>query len=293
MKRWLLPGLLASGLLVVAPAVTAMAQTAVSSQSASSTAQSAIMTKYGGSAQVQKASLDHYQGVLVYDVHVLDGSTVYDVKVNATTDAVMFIKLASEQPSSTSTTSSSNPSSVTSTTSVTATASSDTNAKPETKSTPPVSVSTAAVAAAGGGTVQKISSDHYQGVAVWDVHVLVNGQVKDIKLNQSTLAVMLTKVSKESLGKSKDVKTKEVAKPEGEKNHSKSAKLAQNIPAQYQAYVQNALQGGTLKWLKIKHKKHGEILLLIKVRKPTHGTFKVKDYLSAQGQLLKQKTSGH
>ncbi|MHB1904803.1 MAG: PepSY domain-containing protein, partial [Ferrimicrobium sp.] len=55
----------------------------------------------------------------------------------------------------------------------------------------------AAIAAVGGGTVTSTSSDTYQGSAVFDIHVLYNSTVYDVKVLKATGGVALKKVSSE------------------------------------------------------------------------------------------------
>ncbi len=102
-------GLLAAG--VVAVPSTAIAATqlnsaptqvvlaAASTSSISPARADAIAINAVGGGSVRSTSGDTYQGAPVYDIHVLHGASVYDVKVSRSNGAVMQEKLSSEQPS--------------------------------------------------------------------------------------------------------------------------------------------------------------------------------------------------
>ncbi len=66
--------------------------------SAAQAAQIAAQAVGGGS--VRRASADHAGGVAVWDVHVLSGTKMWDVKVVASNGAVLQKKLSNEQPGS-------------------------------------------------------------------------------------------------------------------------------------------------------------------------------------------------
>ena len=82
---------------------------ATSSSSSLSSVASVSQSKAGtiavnavGGGVVTHSSHDHSGGVLVWDVHVLYGSTVYDVKVNASTGTVLAKKMSQESVSASS-----------------------------------------------------------------------------------------------------------------------------------------------------------------------------------------------
>ena len=66
---------------------------------------------------------------------------------------------------------------------------------PATVSTTAAQADQAALAAVGGGTVTSTSTDTYQGASVYDIHVLFNSVVYDVKVLQSNDSVVLKKVS--------------------------------------------------------------------------------------------------
>ncbi len=107
-KKLKLLGLLAFG--VIAVPGTALAATHFNSDPISPVrlaAASAVTPAQGdaialsavGGGSVRSTSRDSYQGAPVYDIHVLLGASVYDVKVSRTSGAVLEKKLSSEQPS--------------------------------------------------------------------------------------------------------------------------------------------------------------------------------------------------
>lgn len=256
---------------------------AISSARADSLAVQAV-----GGGTVMKTSLDTYQNQRVYDIHVQDHGAVYDVKVNSNTGAVMQKKLSQEQPS---------PS--------TAPATPTPTSSPSPATSSPISRqqgSVLAVQAVGGGTVQNISADHAQGIPVWDVHVLYQGQVYDVKINQESGAVLTKRLSQES---SSPQGSQDSSSPQGEGQSSSQSSTStvsgvplntklQTVPPGYQNFVQQAIQlvgGGTLKWVKFTPKHGNELQMNIKIRRASHGTIKVKDVFSANRQLLSQKTN--
>ena len=108
-KRLKIIGLVALGVVAVPSAAFAATQlnstpTHVVSVAATATPVTAaradqIAVNAVGGGSVQSTSSDTYQGAAVYDIHVLHGSTVNDVKVSQSSGAVVLKKLSSEQPS--------------------------------------------------------------------------------------------------------------------------------------------------------------------------------------------------
>ncbi|MCL5054234.1 MAG: hypothetical protein M1447_10605 [Gammaproteobacteria bacterium] len=176
-KRSMVIGLLSAGVVAVPGMALASAQVnstpiiPVSTQATVSTtaaqADQAALAAVGGGT-VTSTSTDTYQGASVYDIHVLFNSVVYDVKVLQSNDSVVLKKVSSE---------------------------SSTQA---TVSTTAAQADQAALAAVGGGTVTSTSTDTYQGASVYDIHVLFNSVVYDVKVLQSNDSVVLKKVSSES-----------------------------------------------------------------------------------------------
>ncbi len=243
----------------------------------------AIAVKAVGGGTVTHTSTDHAAGVPVYDIHVTYQNQVWDVKVNQATGAVVQKKLSSEQPSGSGTP----------------------------PSAPAISASQAdaiAVKAVGGGTATHTSTDHAAGVPVYDIHVIYQNQVWDVKVNQATGAVVQKKLSSEQpgssqgSGQSSDHSKEAPQKPESSQHATASTPPAGVVfgqkmttpPAAYSAYVSAAIakvSGVSLKWVKFQSKSHGDFQMNIKIHL-AHGTTKVIDVFSASGQLLRQKISG-
>ncbi len=305
-------GLLSAGLLAVPVAASRSLATTVKSgspifatvygTSASQAGQTAIHAVGGG--QILHVSSDTYQGQAVYDIHVLYRGTVYDVKIAKNTGAVVQKKLSSEQPRSQSSSAASRSSS-----------SSSPAPSPSHGSSSAVNSSQAgqlAVQAVGGGTVMHVSADHYQGQAVWDVHVLYQNQLWDVKISQSSGSVLETFLSPEqnpgsasqpqsqssdSQGShnqspdSKDQPDHQTSSSSGSNTHVVYGQKLTSVPVAYQQYVNQALaqENGTLKWIKLIHKHQGETQANIKIRRNQGGTVKIKDLFSASEQLIQQK----
>lgn len=285
------------------------------------------LAKVGGGSVV-KTSIDTYQGAKVYDIHLVFHSKTWDVKVAVTTGSVVMARLAQEQPPARSTTTSnpskpsssdtsgaSQPSSDSTSQSGTAGTSSNpptSTVQPSTSPAPQqISIAAAdalAIQAVGGGTVQHTSNDSYQGTRVYDIHVLFNGVVYDVKVSQSAGTVLLKKISQESQasqashstssnGASQDSQdAPDKTSPSSTPAPVPTGGLVFNqklsaAPAAYQGDVTQAIAqvgGGTLKWVKFMTKSSGDIEMNIKIRLNTKGTIKVKDVLSPTGQLLSQ-----
>ncbi|MHB1627865.1 MAG: PepSY domain-containing protein [Bacilli bacterium] len=278
--------------------VPSFAQTAVSAQQAD---QIALNSVPGGT--LLHTSADHMNGAAVWDIHVAHNQQVWDVKVSVLSGAVLLKRLSPEQPSSSYTTASNTPA-PSSTPSSTASSGAVTAGQ----------AGQIAVSAVGGGTVSHVSSDHYQGAAVWDTHVLYNNQVWDVKVVASNGAVAMKKLSNEQSsnvqggsgvqsGSSDQAGTSQSSDSKDAQDHQSGTivsssgngvvfnqKLA-SVPSGYQSYVNQALSsvGGTLKWVKFSHKGSSDIQMNIKIRKGTGGTTKIKDVFSAAGQLLSQR----
>lgn len=282
------------------------------------------LAKVGG-GRVINTSIDTYQGSKVYDIHVVFGTKTWDVKISVTTGRVVMARLAQEQSPQPSPTTP-NPSKLSSASpskspDAPSTSKSSSESTPQSSSTgtstppastvqpspsPTISIGAAnalAIQAVGGGTVQHTSNDSYQGTRVYDIHVLFNGVVYDVKISQSTGTVLLKKTSQESPATSspssnsasKDSqdapdKTAPTSTPAPSGGLVFNQKLS-TVPAAYQGDVTQAIAqvgGGTLKWVKFMTKSSGDIEMNIKIRLTTKGTIKVKDVFSPSGQLLSQ-----
>ncbi len=260
------------------------------------TASADAIQAVGGGA-VTHISQDTYQKQPVYDIHVLYHQQIWDVKVLMTTGQILETKRSMEQPSSTGTI-------VTTTTTAQA---------PSTTSVTAQNASQLALQSVGGGTVQHVSSDHQDRVAVWDIHVLYQNQIWDVKVNAISGAIVQKKLSKEqpaslksqdpSSQKSQDQSQSSLSDSKDKKDSGTPStsipgviwgqKLT-TVPFAYQSYVNQAITavgGKQLKWVKFIQKNNGNIELNIKIHLNTHGTVKVKDIFSAQGQLLSQSTN--
>ncbi len=216
-KRSMVIGLLSAGVVAVPGMALASAQVnstpiiPVSTQATVSTtaaqADQAALAAVGGGT-VTSTSTDTYQGASVYDIHVLFNSVVYDVKVLQSNDSVVLKKVSSE---------------------------SSTQA---TVSTTAAQADQAALAAVGGGTVTSTSTDTYQGASVYDIHVLFNSVVYDVKVLQSNDSVVLKKVSSESSTPAATTQSApaESQPPEGSSSSSQttSGSTTQSAPAESQ-----------------------------------------------------------
>ncbi len=283
------------------------------------------LAKIGGGSVV-KTSIDTYQGAKVYDIHLVFRAKTWDVKIVVTTGSVVLARLAQEQPPAQSTATSNPPKPSSSDTSGASQPSSDSTSQslstPGTSSNPPTSTVQAstspapqqisiavagslAIQAVGGGIVQHTSNDSYQGTRVYDIHVLFNGVVYDVKVSQSAGTVLLKKISQESQAShstssngasqdSQDAPDKPSPSPTPAPVPTGGLVFNQKLsaaPAAYQGDVSQAIAqvgGGTLKWVKFMTKSSGNIEMNIKIRLNTKGTIKVKDVLSPTGQLLSQ-----
>lgn len=306
-------GLIAASVIAAGTApITFSGATAASSVFASSNSPSQSQAEktaiqHVGGGQISHISSDTYQGQAVYDIHVLYKGTLYDVKVSKSTGVVMQTKLSSEQPG------------------VNGSSPSPSGSQPSSSSSSSVSSGQAgqlAVKAVGGGTVLHISSDHYQGTPVWDVHVQYQNQVWDVKISQITGSVAEKFLSPEEnpgLSPSRSSQPTQDKSPDKQDQHNQKTQDQQDQhnqpstpaspsssggivygqklttpPASYQQYVNQALkqENGTLKWIKLIQKHQGDIQANIKIRRAQGGTVKVKDLFSASGQLL-QQTMNH
>ena len=166
----------------------------------------------------------------------------------------------------------------------------------------------AALAAVGGGTVTSTSTDTYQGASVYDIHVLFNSVVYDVKVLQSNDSVVLKKVSSESSTPAATTQSApaESQPPEGSSSSSQTTSGSSNpvvstsgitygvkltaVPSIFQSFVAQALtqNHGTLKWVKFTAKTGGETQANIKISLSQGGTVKVIDLISTTGQLISQ-----
>lgn len=152
-----------------------------------------------------------------------------------------------------------------------------------------------ALQAVGGGTVRHTSADHMGTKAVWDVHVLRQGRLLDVKVSQSTGAVVRQKLSseqpgrgggRESTGAGSDTSTAPVVV-----NGITFDKKLSAAPAAYTTYVNQAISavnGTSLKWVRFQREGQGEYQMNIKIRL-TGATTKVTDVFRWSGQLVEQK----
>ena len=254
--------------------------------------QTAVNAVGGGTAQ--STSTDTYQGAAVYDIHVLYNSSVFDVKVSQSNGAVVLKKLSSEQPSTPSQQSGSTTSLVTA--AVTAAQADQT-----------------AVNAVGGGTAQSTSTDTYQGAAVYDIHVLYNSSVFDVKVSQSNGAVVLKKLSSEQPStpsqqssstepSSNNSGSDSSPSKDGGLSSSTSAPIAgvtygvklTTVPSLFQTYVNQALsqEAGTLKWVRFSTQENSQTQMNVKINLANGNTVKVIDIFSPSLGLLSQSLNG-
>lgn len=307
---------------VTNPSVGTAGKTLAFAQSLNITPQAAdaIAVAKVGNGTVIKTSLDTYKGQKVYDIHVQSATKIWDVKILVTTGSVVMARLANEQPSSTSSVAKKPDSSAHTGSTAKLPAATTTIPTPTTVSSPPPTTTTTtsptssisstaaeniAISAVGGGTIQHISNDTYKGVAVYDIHVLASGTLHDVKVSQTTGAVLENKVSQES-GSTPPASSQQPSTPSQDAPDSTPStpvvttastsgivfnqKLS-TVPATYQSSVTSAIAqvgGGTLKWVKFITKSSGDIEMNIKIRLATKGTIKVKDVFSPNGQLLTQ-----
>ncbi len=242
----------------------------------------AVQAVGGGTAT--HTSTDHAGGVAVYDIHVLYQNQVWDVKVNQTSGAIVQKQLSSEQPQSP-------PSS------------------PASSQTPPAGTIPAsqadalAIQAVGGGTATHTSTDQASGVAVYDIHVLYQNQVWDVKVNQTSGAIVQKQLSSEQPGSgssgSSSNKTPEHQSESGGQSISTPpvgvvfGQKMSAAPNAFQSWVTQAISqvhGVSLKWVKFQAKSQGGYQMNIKIHL-AQGTTKVIDVFNAQGQLVSQQVS--
>ncbi len=171
-----------------------------------------------------------------------------------------------------------------------------------------------ALTVVGGGTVTNTSSDTYQGSAVYDIHVLYNSTVYDVKVLMANGSVVLKKVSNEqsSASSPKDHSTspksnapEKVSAPENgspSPDKSNSARPTRSgsgitygvkltaVPGAFQTFVNQALaqQHGTFRWVKFSSSQGSDTQMNIKIKLSQGGTVKVIDLFSASNQLIRQ-----
>lgn len=286
----LLPTVQAASLAAPHPssAIHAAAALGISAATAGSDAIAAV-----GGGQVTHTSRDTYRGLPVYDVHVAYHGQLWDVKVSES-GAIVQKRLASEQPSTTGDQPSSPPSATTG---------------------PGLSAQAAdaaAITAVGGGTVIRTSRDHMGGVAIYDIHVLDNHQLWDVKVSLAQGTILQKKLSNEqpaspsspgtSPSDSNHGKNETPKPPESESSKANTQTAPSGVtfnqkmataPPAYSGAVNQAIAtvGGIgLKWVKFQPTSHGDYQMNIKIRL-AHGTTKVIDVYSGSGQLLSQKTN--
>ncbi len=166
----------------------------------------------------------------------------------------------------------------------------------------------AAIAAVGGGTVTSTSSDTYQGSAVFDIHVLYNSTVYDVKVLKATGGVALKKVSSEQSTSANSSDQKDAvdsstpehsSTPSQDKQTPATPSSSNGItfgvkltvaPSAFQSFVNQALaqNNGTLKWIKLISHQGGDVQANIKVNLSQGGTVKVIDLFSPSNQLISQ-----
>ncbi|MCY0885969.1 MAG: PepSY domain-containing protein [Firmicutes bacterium] len=209
----------------------------------------------GGGTVVHVSHDHHYHGQAVYDVHVLR-HRLWDVKVTPAGQVVLK-KLSGEQP-------------------------------PQAPAVPAGQAAQRAEAAVGGGTLVHLSLDHYQGQAVWDVHVNTVGGLWDVKVGATTGVILEKRPASEPPAPGGDRPDEvPVSLGGGVILHRKLT----TIPAAYQGAVTAALQatGGTsVKWVKFDRRDSGGLELTIKIR-TGQGTVKVKDLFAPDGHLQSQR----
>ncbi|MDA8201084.1 MAG: PepSY domain-containing protein [Thermaerobacter sp.] len=259
-------------------ATRAVHLTSASGISATAAGQDAAAAVGGGA--VIDTSADTYQGQSVWDVHVLEQGQVWDVKVGMT-GSILLKKLSSEQPK--------HPSS-----------------SPPSGSTPAMSAPQAdalAIKAVGGGTATHTSTDQAGGVAVYDIHVLYQNQVWDVKVNQTSGAIVQKTLSSEqpgsgSSGSSTDKTAEHQSESGGQSISTPPAGVVfgqkmSAAPSAFQSWVTQAISqvhGVSLKWVKFQAKSQGGYQMNIKIHL-AQGTTKVIDVFNAQGQLVSQHVS--
>lgn len=243
----------------------------------------ALAVKAVGGGAATHTSTDHAAGVAVYDVHVLYQRQVWDVKINQTSGAIVWKKLSSEQPGSGS--------------------SEGTSQVPAPSTVSASQADALAIQAVGGGTATHTSTDQAGGVAVYDVHVLYQNQVWDVKVNQTSGAIVLKKLSSEQPGSGSSASSTAKAPEHQSESSGQSTstppagvvfgqKMPQ-VPSAFQSWVTQAISqvnGVSLKWVKFQAKSQGGYQMNIKIHL-AHGTTKVIDVFNAQGQLVSQKVS--
>ncbi|MCL5115915.1 MAG: PepSY domain-containing protein [Firmicutes bacterium] len=276
---------------------TAMAASVLSPATAAIDAVHAV-----GGGYATHTSFDRYHGVPVYDVHVAYQNTVWDVKVGMT-GAILQKRLASEQPGGRPP-NASGPSAVTAPQNSPATFQKSGSTVSSTISS--AGASAIAVHAVGGGVVSHISADHVHGAPVWDVHVLNHQQLWDIKVNQSTGAIMEKKLAREQTAKSEgqgpspDSNGKRASdspdQPATVPGGPAGVVLGQKMAAPPSVWTpdvtqaMSAVHGLTLKWVKFSQEGRGNYQMAMKIRL-ANGTVKVKDTFDSQGRLIAQKIS--
>lgn len=144
-----------------------------------------------------------------------------------------------------------------------------------------------------GSTLVHTSADTMKGNPVWDIHVSLNGQIWDVKVNVSNGVVVLKRLSNEkrsSANGGSNSRNSSESHDRQDRRHGGSVvttsvagvvfdqKLT-TVPPSYQIYVNQALDkvGGTLKWVKFSRKDGVDIQMNIKINKNSGGTTKVKD----------------
>ena len=165
-----------------------------------------------------------------------------------------------------------------------------------------------AVKALGGGSVMRVSIDHYQGQSVYDIHILDGGHVWDVKVAVLNGRVLQQKLSSEQSGIRSTPETPSARttgyprSPQGRSTPEGSGSamshltwdgipLGQKItivPPQFSSYVTQTitLVGGiSLKWVRFQATDHGEYQMNVKIRLQ-QGTTKVKDLFNSSGQML-------
>ncbi len=144
-----------------------------------------------------------------------------------------------------------------------------------------------------GSTLAHTSADTMKGKPVWDVHVSLNGQIWDVKVNVSNGVVVLKRLSNEKQSSANGGSNSRSSSESHDRQNSRHGgsvvttsvdgvvfgqKLT-TVPPAYQIYVNQALAkvGGTLKWVKFSRKDGVDIQMNIKIKKNSGGTTKVKD----------------
>ncbi|MHB8189503.1 MAG: hypothetical protein ACYDHP_03575, partial [Ferrimicrobium sp.] len=150
------------------------------------------------------------------------------------------------------------------------------------------------------------SQDTYQGTAVYDIHVVFNSTVYDVKVSMASGTVLAKKVSSEQSPGSESASpasTSSEATNTGSTDQSATpstpapsangvtygVKLT-SVPSAFQGFVSQALsqENGTLKWVKFSSANTGDIQANIKINLTQGGTVKVKDLFSPSNQLISQ-----